>query len=321
MEVRVLSRPQICMKKIVITKKQAGERIDKFLAKEFFYYSRGEMIKKIKNGEVLVNNKLIKPRYVLKERDILQLKNFSKEKNNNLVANNKIPLKILFKDKNIIVINKQAGIQVHPSYNEKVNTIVNALINHFPEIIDVHDDLNDGKFRPGIVHRLDKDTSGVMVIARNKKTFDELKNKFKDRSIEKIYLTICEGIFTEKEGIIKKPIARSSDYRRQVIARKNTKTKTRDAVTNYKVVKEFEKYSLVEIAPKTGRMHQIRIHLASIGHSIIGDLVYGSLNKDKILAKRQLLHAKKLKFSLFGKKYVFSTSLPQDFRDFLAKVD
>ena len=309
------------MEKIIVTKKQTGERIDKFLAKEFFLYSRGEIIKKIKNGEVSVNNKIVKPMYSLKENDSLQLKNFSKEKNNILFANKKIPLQIIFKDKNIIIINKQAGIQIHPSHNEKQSTIVNALINSFPEIIDVYDDSTEGNLRPGIVHRLDKDTSGVMVIARNKKTFNELKEKFKDRSIEKTYLAICEGIFAEKEGVIKKPIARSSDYRKQVIAGKNTKTKTRDAVTNYKVNKEFKKYSLVEVTPKTGRMHQIRIHMNSIGHPIIGDLIYGSSKKDNLSVKRQLLHAKKLKFELFGKKYAFLAPLPQDFKDFLANID
>lgn len=308
--------------KNIITKQQAGERIDKFLAEEFFSYSRGEIIKKIKNGEVLVNKKLVKPSYVLKESDILQLKNFSKEKSNILIANKKITLQILFKDKNIIVINKQAGTQVHPSHNEKTNTLVNALINSFPEIIDVHDSSIEGNLRPGIVHRLDKDTSGIMVIARNKEAFNELKKKFKDRSIEKKYLAICEGIFAEKEGIIKKSIARSSDYRKQVIAVKNTKTKIREAVTIYEVVKEFKGNSLVEVSPKTGRTHQIRIHLASIGHPIVGDMVYRSLlKKEKILAKRQLLHAKEIKFTLFNKKYHFLAPIPQDFKDFLVNVD
>lgn len=315
--VRVSPAAPLNMKDIIITKKQASERIDKFLAKEFFSYSRGEIIKKIKNGEVLVNAKKIKPSYTLAVGDIIKIKNFSKEKNDTLIANKKIPLQILFKNKNIIVINKQAGFQVHPSHNEKTNTIVNALINKFPEIMDVQDDSIGGNLRPGIVHRLDKDTSGVMVIARNKKAFDELKKKFKDRSIEKTYLAICEGTFDEKEGIIKKPIARSSDYRRQIIAKKNTKTKTREAVTNYKVVKELKDFSLVEVMPKTGRMHQIRIHLASIGHPIIGDLIYNSSTKDKISVKRQLLHANKLKFELFREKHVFIALMPKDFRKFL----
>ena len=305
------------MKKIIIKKEQVGKRIDKLLAEEFFLYSRGEIIKKIKNGEVLINKKKIKPSYTLKNGNVLEIKNFSKENDKTLIANKKIPLEILFKDKNIIVINKQAGIQVHPSHNEKINTIVNALVNNFPEIIYVHDDSIEGKFRPGIVHRLDKDTSGVMVIARNKKTFEELKKHFKNRMIEKKYVAICQGIFTEKEGTIEKPIARSASYHKQVIARKNTKTTIRKAVTNYKVVKECGKYSLIEVFPKTGRMHQIRIHLASIGHPVVGDSVYGNGS----LARRQLLHAKELKFKLFGKEYAFSAPIPHDFKDFLLNID
>ena len=305
------------MRKIIVKKEQSGKRIDKFLAEEFFLYSRGEIIRKIKDGEVLVNTKKIKPSCTLTDGDIIKFENFSKEKNNNLIANNKIALKIIFKDKNIIVINKKAGIQVHPSHNEKNNTIINGIINHFPEIIEVHDDSIDGKFRPGIVHRLDKDTTGIMVIARNKKAFNELKKIFKDRMIEKKYVAICQGIFSEKEGTIEKPIARSSSYRKQVIARKNTKTTIRKAVTNYKVAKEFKKYSLVEVFPKTGRMHQIRIHLASIGCPVVGDSIYG----DGLLAKRQLLHAKELRFKLFGKKYAFSAPIPRDFKEFLANID
>jgi len=305
------------MQTIKIEKNNIGLRIDKFLSIRFSSYSRGEIIKKIKNGEVFVNAKKIKPSYALADGDVIRLENFSKEKKDVIIANKKIPLKILFKDKNIIVINKQAGIQVHPSYNEKISTIVNGLINHFPEIINVHDDSIDGKFRPGIVHRLDKDTSGVMVIARNKRAFDELKKIFKDRMIEKIYVAICQGIFAEKEGTIEKPIARSASYRKQVIARKNTKTIIRKAVTNYAVLKEYGKYSLVEVFPKTGRMHQIRIHLASIKHPVAGDLIYGNGS----LAKRQLLHAKELKFELFGKKYAFSAPIPRDFKEFLANID
>lgn len=319
------------MEKIIITKEQAGERIDKFLAKEFFSsrkialqsrdkYSRGEIIKKIKNGEILVNNNAVKPSYILEEGSVLQFKNFSEEKKNVLVANKEIPLKILFEDKNIIVINKQAGIQVHPSHNEKINTTANALLNYFPEIKNVHDDSADGKMRPGIVHRLDRDTSGVMVVAKNLKSFMELKKLFKERKVSKKYIAICEGILKNKEGVIQKPIARSSTYRKQIIARGNTKTKIKIAETRYKVLKEYKKCSLVEAMPKTGRMHQIRLHLSSIGNPIVGDLLYKN-KKSETKASRQMLHAKELKFDLFGKKCNFSAPLPDDFNDFLANID
>ena len=305
------------MKKIIIKNDQGEMRIDKFLKVEFFSYSRGEIIRKIKNGEVMVNSKKVKPSYVLKEGDVLQLENISEKKENKLIPNNNIKLKIIFEDENILVINKPAGLQVHPSHNEKTNTLANALVKYLPKIKNVHDESKDAFLRPGIVHRLDKDTSGVLMVAKNKKTLNELKKLFKDRMVAKKYVAVCEGIFEKKEGVIEKSIARSTSYRKQVIARKNTKTKVRKAVTKYKVIGEKGNYSTVEVFPKTGRMHQIRIHLASEGHPVVGDLVYGHCS----LAKRQLLHAKEIKLELFGQKYAFSAPVPTDFRGFWASID
>ena len=304
------------MQIIKIKKDNVGFRIDKFLVQKEASFSRGEIITKIKDGEVVVNSKKVKPSYILKEKDVLQIKNFSESKESKLIANNEIKLKIIFEDENVVVINKQAGIQVHPSHNEKTNTIANALIKYFPKIKNVHDESKDAFLRPGIVHRLDKDTSGVLAVAKNQKAFNELKKLFKDRKISKKYVAICEGIFAQKEGLIEKPIARSTSYRKQVIARENTLTKIRKAETRYKVIKEQDNFSVVEVFPKTGRMHQIRIHLASEGHPVVGDLVYGKNSS----VKRQLLHAEELKFELLGKKYDFLASLPPDFKNFLAHV-
>lgn len=309
------------MEKIIIEAKNAGERIDRFLAREFFLYSRAEIIKKIKKGEVLVNNKVIKPSYVLEEGSAIMLENFSREiEDKTLKSDINIPLEIIFENENIVVVNKQAGLQVHPSFHNKQATLVNALLAKYPEIIDVHDQSVGAELRPGIVHRLDRDTSGVMVIARNKDAFDALKNNFKNRKIEKKYLAVVKGIFSEKEGVINKSLAKSSTYRKQVIARNNTKTIIREAETHFRVIGEFGEFSLVEVLPKTGRTHQIRIHLASIGHPIVGDLVYGDSSAggiQKNLVLRQLLHAEKLKFELFEEEFDFSTPLPQDFADFL----
>ena len=310
------------MEKIIIEQESAGKRIDKFLVREFFLYSRGEIIRKIKKGDVLVNKKIIKPSYILEEGDYIMLENFSREQeDNSLVANSEMVLDVIFENEDIIVINKQEGIQVHPSFNEKTNTLVNAIFSRYPEIASVHDASDDAEMRPGVVHRLDKDTSGVMVIARNLRAFSALKEKFKERLIEKQYLAITEGTFKEKEGKIEKPIARSSSYRKQIIARKNTKTIVRPAETRYKVISEHGEYSLVEVTPKTGRMHQIRIHLASIGHPVVGDKLYvgNPLDKKSKSAKRQLLHAQKLKFELLGQQYEFSAPVPQDFQEFLTK--
>jgi len=309
------------MNKITIEKEQAGKRIDKFLAEEFFFYTRGEIIKKIKSGQVLINGQKIKPSYILKENNVVTAIKFEKTEKK-LIPNKKVNFNIIFKDKNIIIINKPAGLKVHPSNFAETETLVNELLAKFPEIENVDDKSPGSELRPGIVHRLDKDTSGVMVIARNQETFDELKKLFKNKLIEKKYVAVCEGIFNKKEGIIEKPIARASNYRKQVIARKNTSTKVREAITNYKIIKECGSYSIVEVSPKTGRMHQIRIHLSSIGHPVVGDLVYAE-KTPKIIGKkvkRQLLHARELKFELFGKKYAFSAPIPKDFGDFLADM-
>lgn len=310
------------METIIIEQEVAGVRIDKFLVKEFFLYTRGEIIRRIKKGDVLVNGKNIKPSYILEPGDAIVLENFSREQEDkSLIANNEIPLETIFENEDFIVINKNAGIQVHPSFNEKGSTLANALIARYPEIRNVHDESEDAQLRPGIIHRLDKDTSGVMIIARNMEAFFALKEAFKEREVEKTYLAITLGIFTQKEGEIDKPIARSASYRKQVIARKNTKTTIRPALTKYAVVKEFESFSLVQAEPKTGRMHQIRIHLASIGHPVVGDAIYGEaeMNDMQIESKRQLLHAQKIKFKLFGKEYEFSAPVPADFGEFMEK--
>ena len=307
------------MEKIIVEQKSVGKRIDKFLAGEFFLYTRGEIIRRIKGGDVKVNNKSVKPSYALEEGDCVMIENFSRQpEDKSLKGNENIDLDVIFENEDIIVINKSPGIQVHPSFNERSNTVVNALLAKYPEVRDVHDGSEGAEIRPGMVHRLDKDTSGVMVVARNMEAYNALKDIFKDRKIEKQYLVIAEGLFKDKFGIIEKPIARSSSYRKQVIARKNTKTIVRQAETHYKVLGGYGDCSLVEVTPKTGRMHQIRIHLASIGNPVVGDMLYGINDGKKIYsAKRQLLHAQKLKFELFGKQYEFIAPMPGDFQDFL----
>jgi 23S rRNA pseudouridine1911/1915/1917 synthase len=308
--------------KIIIGTENVGKRIDKFLAEEFFLYSRGEIVEKIKEGKVLVGEKTVKPSYSLQENDEIEIEDFDGEQKK-LLANNKIELKIIFEDKDILVIDKQAGLQVHPSEVAQTDTLTNVLISKYPEIVDVHDDSVDGYLRPGIVHRLDKDTSGVMVIAKNKETFEQLKKNFKDRSIEKKYLAVVAGIMENEGRTIDKPLARSAGFSKQLVARENTKTKVREAVTNYEVVGQYENFALLSVSPKTGRTHQIRVHLASIGHPIVGDLIYGNKAQkklDKFFVKRQLLHAKSLAFDLGGKRYDFEAEIPADFADFLAEI-
>lgn len=311
------------MKKIIINENSAGERIDKFLKEEFFLdmeTTRGDIIRAIREGQILLNGKSIKPSYILKEQDEIRI-DIKKEKEE-VIPNKEIEFEIIYQDENIIIVNKPAGLQVHPSDIEKKNTLVNALVAMFPEIKNVNDGSKDSWMRPGIVHRLDKDTSGAMVVAKNKKTFDELKRKFADREIEKNYVAAVYGNLKKKAGVVDEPIARSASFKKQKIARGKTKGTARPAITEYGLLKRYEGFDFVEVFPKTGRMHQIRVHLAFLGHPIVGDTKYKRHNlicPKKV--SRQLLHAQKLKFELNGKKYRFKAVMPDDFTDFLKSLD
>ncbi len=310
------------MQKIIISEEDARQRIDKFLSNGIFFdekITRNEIVEKIKEEKILVNGRKIKPSYFLKKDDEINV-DFKWEEKKSLKKNNQIKIPIIYQDENIIVVDKPAGVQVHPDSHEKEKTIVNYLLTDFPEIESVHDDSVGAEMRPGIVHRLDKDTSGVMLITRNEKAFLELKRQFQAREIVKKYQAIVYGVTGLLAGEINKPMARSSDYRKQVIAGKKTKTIIREAVTNYRLLKKIgNKFSLLELTPKTGRMHQIRVHLTSIGHPIVGDKKYYLKNiLCDAYAGRQLLHAKNIQFSLFGKNYEFETELPADFMAFLS---
>lgn len=306
--------------KIIITKDSAGERLDKFLSSGNFFdglVTRSEISRQIKAGNIVVNGEKVKSGYLLKKNDVIIFDfKFSEEKI--ILPSEKKELPIIFQDENIIVIDKPAGMQVHPDDTQKVGTLVNYLIASFPEIETVCDDTKEGKMRPGIVHRLDKDTSGVMVVAKNQETFLELKRQFQDKEIKKKYQAIVYGVPNPAEGVIEKPLARSADYRRQVVAGRKTRTKIREAVTSYRTLKiSKEGFALLELSPKTGRMHQIRVHLTSIGHPIVGDKKYFLRGIERLdSARRQLLHAESIKFALFGKDYEFNSPLPQDFLDF-----
>jgi 23S rRNA pseudouridine1911/1915/1917 synthase len=308
------------MKKIIIQKNNSGQRIDKFLKQEIFLnmdMTRGEIIRQIKNDCVLLNEKTTKPSHILKENDELKINIV--EKNTELKPNKNIKFGIIYQDENIIVVNKPAGLQVHPGEKNEKDTLVNGLLHKFPEIKNIGD---EAAVRPGIVHRLDRDTSGIIVIARNQKTFDALKEKFKNREISKKYLAVVYGKLKNKSGVIEKSIARSKDYKKQTIAGAKTKTKIRPAKTEYKVLKEWENYSLLKVSPRTGRMHQIRIHFSSIGYPIVGDEKYYLKNiKKNLSTKRQLLHSQSINFEMNGKKMEFEAESPEDFRDFIRGVD
>lgn len=312
------------MQKIIVDKEHVGQRIDKFLSGGIFFngkISRSEIVEKIKMGKVLVGDKKIKPSYALRENDEIMI-DFKLEERGSLKKNKTIKIPIIYQDENFIVIDKPAGIQVHPDFYEKEKTLVNYLLADFPEIERVHDDSVGADLRPGIVHRLDKETSGVMIVARNQKTFLELKRQFQAREISKQYQAIVYGVPNPTSGVIEKPMARSNDYRKQVVAGSKTRTIIREAITNYELLKKIgNKFSLLELRPRTGRMHQLRVHLTSIGNPIVGDKKYylrRVLRQDGI--ERQLLHARNISFVLFGESYEFEALLPADFEEFLKKT-
>lgn len=240
----------------------------------------------------------------------------------NLKPELNIPLDIVYEDDDVVVINKQAGISVHPSINEPSGTIANTLIARYPEIKNVGED----PLRPGIVHRLDKDTSGLLVVAKNQKAFDFLKKEWQLGQVVKKYLTLVWG-HPKETGQIESELTRSrKDFRKRMVVRpeknKDKKITGKMAVTEYKVIKNYEDFSLVEVFPKTGRMHQIRVHMASIGYPVVGDKIYGKKRENPVGLNRQFLHAYYLSFSgPSGKKLALETDLPEDLKKVLTKLE
>ena len=222
-------------------------------------------------------------------------------------------MKIIYEDNNIIVINKPAGITVHPINELQKNTLVDEILAYYPKIKDVGDD----SLRPGIVHRLDKDTSGLIIVAKNNKSFNYLKKQFQERKVIKKYLALVHGIVKDDKGTITKSIGFSKKDHKKRSALLNDKSKS--AWTEYKVIKRFNNYTLLEVYPKTGRTHQIRIHLHSIGYPVVGDQQYKF--KRQVIPKnlsRQFLHAIYLKFkSVDDKMMELKSELPEELEKIL----
>lgn len=303
-------------KHFVIAKSEEKIRLDKFLTRALKKFSRAYVQKLISQGAALVNNKMAKANYAVRTGDrITVVAAPSPAQKLSLESDSSFPLDIVYEDDDVVVINKPAGLVVHPSASTPKGTLANALAARFPEIKSVGED----PLRPGIVHRLDKDTSGLLIAAKNNRAFQILKNQFQNRKVIKKYLALVSGTIKEKRGIISAPISRLKT--KQVIAeRMRDKTraqKERPAITEYEVVKYLGDYTLVSAFPKTGRMHQLRVHFAHIGHPIVGDQKYG-LKKDRGLLPRQFLHASELTLQLpSGHIKTFRAKLPDDLQKLL----
>lgn len=262
-------------------------RIDKYLSDIFEEIPREKVKDFIKYEKIKVNNKKIKPSYKLILEDEIEIsdKLFEKEK----IEAEKMNLKIIYENEDYAIIDKDENVIVHPAGSIVSGTLVNGLLDYFG-----YDNLSHigGDDRPGIVHRLDKDTTGLMVIAKNNSSYKYLKNLFETRKIDKEYLAICNGIFQKKSGTIQTFMDRDPNNRRKMAVRNSG----RDAISKYEVISENNGYSLVKIKILTGRTHQIRVHMTHINHPLLGDPVYGNV-KHKFNLDHQLLHCHKLGFT------------------------
>lgn len=294
---------------------QAGEvgmRLDRYLTTVLPEISRTTIQKLIEEKEVLVNGHASKPGYALKIGDEVQLRSFDVHAETKSITPRSFPLDIIYEDEDLLVLNKAAGMVVHPAPGHYDDTLVNALAAYYPDIMK-----EDSGLRPGIIHRLDKDTSGLIIIAKNAVVHAALASQMKQHKIIKRYLALVEGVMALDQGSIDAPIGRNPHYRKQMAI---TVVKSREARTHFRVQQRFSRHTLLLLELETGRTHQIRVHLRAIGHPIVGDPVYGSgkLNRGLSLG-RQFLHAYQLIFThpITGDVLHLEAPLPEDLQAIL----
>ncbi len=288
---------------LVVSANEAKIRLDQFLAKRLPEFSRSRLQQLIRDGFVRRNNLTTRPRQIVRSGDKVELTEPPLEKIETLPE--PIPLEILFEDDDLIVVNKPPELVVHPGAGHREHTLVNALLNHCATLSGI-----GGKERPGIVHRLDKETSGCLVIAKNDATHRDLSRQFAARTVEKIYLALVSGKLPKTAGVIEEKIGRHPVHRKRMSA---TTLRGRAAKTEYRLVRSSDRASLIECQLHSGRTHQIRVHLHHLHHPVLGDKVYASrLAKD---FPRQMLHAWKLGFRhpRTGEWKSFEAPLPDDF--------
>lgn len=286
-----------------------GLRIDAWLAKKNTDFSRSYIQKLIEDGLVSVGGKAVKSNYKLKESDKVTI-NIPEPQILDVKAED-IDISILYEDDDIIVVDKPKGMVVHPAAGNYSGTLVNALMNYCGDRLS---DIN-GVIRPGIVHRIDKDTSGVIVVAKTNKAHEVLSEKLKVHDIKRIYICVAEGVIHEEAGKIDAPISRHHDERKKMAVNPEH---GRRAVTHFKVLERFKNATYLEVKLETGRTHQIRVHMSFIGHPLIGDPVYGR-KKQKYNLDGQALHARLLGFEhpVTGKYMEFESTMPEYFKNLL----
>jgi len=287
-----------------------GTRIDRFLADQFSEWSRSQIQQWIKEGNVEIFGQVVKANYKLSVNDEVVLRVPPAEEL--LVEAEDLPLDIVFEDRDVIVVNKPRGMVVHPAPGHNSGTLVNALLYHCQDLSGIN-----GVKRPGIVHRIDKDTSGLLMAAKNDLAHESLANQLKEHSVNRIYVALVHGVIAHDIGTIDAPIGRDTDYRKKMaVTNKNSKA----AITHFVVQERFAEYTLIECKLETGRTHQIRVHLQYIGHPLVGDPLYGQ--KKTLNINGQALHAKTLGFvhPRNGQYLEFAADLPSELNALLDEL-
>ena len=299
---------------------QAGARLDAYLASQIEGWSRARLQRLIESEDVLVNGKVAKPSYKLREADEIEVELVAPPVD--FFTPEDIPLDIVYEDETLVVVNKPAGLVVHPAAGTPSGTLANALAYHFQK-------LPGAGVRPGIVHRLDRDTSGLLVVAKTEAALENLSDQFRDRSVYKSYVALVHGRVVSNTGKIEQPLARDPSNRtRMAVVRGG-----RNALTLYRVRRAFNRFTLLDVELKTGRTHQIRVHLAWMKHPVVGDETYGggrdnTIQDPRLRARiralnRQFLHAEKLGFKhpKTAEFVKFESTLPRELSDLLEALD
>lgn len=313
------------METIVVKKDDENLRIDKFLNEYYKDISRNHIKNCIKNGDILVNCEKVKAGYNIKAGDEIEVRDIEPEEID--IKPQNIPIDILYEDEDVLVVNKPKDMVVHPAPGHYEDTLVNAIMYH------CKDNLSgiNGEIRPGIVHRIDKNTTGALIVCKNDKAHNYIAAQIKEHTIKRRYIGIVRGTFKELSGRIDKPIGRAKNDRiKMCVTDKNSK----EAITNYRVISQNDRFSLVEFILETGRTHQIRVHMLSVGHPLLGDDLYfiGKKNKnngysDSVTTLEgvemigQCLHAETIGFENLSKKYIeIHASLPEYMETLIKKL-
>ena len=299
------------MKELVVKDNNQKKRLDAYIVEEVDELSRTTVQRLIDEAKILVNGKRQKSSYKPETGDLISI-DMPEARQTKLEAQD-IPVPIVYEDNDIIVVNKPKGMVVHPANGNPDGTLVNAILSICKDSLSGI----GGEIRPGIVHRLDKDTSGLLIVAKNDVAHIKMSKQIQDREVTKKYIALVKGVIAENEATIDLPIARSTKDRKKMAV----DAKGKNAITHFKVLKRYDKYTLLELKIDTGRTHQIRVHMSYIGHPVVGDSVYSN-GKNEFGIEGQMLHARYLEFKhpITGKELKLEAPIPKYFEEVLDKL-